>query len=246
MGVEQKVIDSYDARVRDDQRRFRSLERRYVPQSASDLLGPGFAPTSVQILDWNADETRFNGQFYSPIGAINSPDPGLEWVGFSLVQNDTWAGVQKAWSAHKFNPALQQSRRWYSLDGGATRLFTPWRGDTVWTDVAVLAPLAVPGTSENPQIRVIGGMVKFHGIVQSGPSNFGASTTPTIVEIGAYPDYCRPEFKVNTILASNNTQMVRGVAYVDGHVEIWTPASLVGGNYADLSNLSWPLALNPI
>jgi len=69
--------------MRDMEKRVLHEERRPTVQSSSDLLGPGISSYSVEITDWNANETAFNGFFHSEPGALNSPDGTLYWMGTS-------------------------------------------------------------------------------------------------------------------------------------------------------------------
>lgn len=63
--------------MRDIEKRILNEERRPSIRSASDLMGPGAGPYAILTVDWNADETTFNGWFYSEPGAQNSPDDSL-------------------------------------------------------------------------------------------------------------------------------------------------------------------------
>lgn len=51
----------------------RQQARRPVPQSASDLLGPGFAPFAVKVVDWNSALAVRQGLFFSEADADNAP-----------------------------------------------------------------------------------------------------------------------------------------------------------------------------
>ena len=67
--------------MRDIEKRILNEERRPIIRAASDLMGPGAGPYAIQTVDWNADETTFNGWFYSEPGAQNTPDYSLYWIG---------------------------------------------------------------------------------------------------------------------------------------------------------------------
>ena len=67
--------------MRDVEKRILHEERRPNIQTASDLLGPGIAPFSIWIDDWNAPETAFNGFFHSEPGAFNVPSNTRYWMG---------------------------------------------------------------------------------------------------------------------------------------------------------------------
>lgn len=69
-------------------------ERRPSIQAAADLLGPGIAPHSVEVADWNAPETVFNGFFHSLPGSVNSPDASKYWMGLSQATEDGY-GLQR-------------------------------------------------------------------------------------------------------------------------------------------------------
>ena len=76
--------DSMSDYMRQQEKRLLHEERRPLIRSAAALLGPGFAPFAVPLVDWNADETLFNGHFYSDAGAQNSPDILRAWIGTVL------------------------------------------------------------------------------------------------------------------------------------------------------------------
>jgi hypothetical protein len=79
---------------RQQQKRTRHEERRPQISKASDLLGPGLAPTAVMLVDWNAPETLFNGIFYSDPGSLNSPDGTLAWMGQTYMNSDGYGYQQ--------------------------------------------------------------------------------------------------------------------------------------------------------
>ena len=61
--------------MRDIEKRILNEERRPIIRAASDLMGPGAGPYAIETLDWNADETTFNGWFYSRPGALELTRP---------------------------------------------------------------------------------------------------------------------------------------------------------------------------
>lgn len=91
------VVDNAEDWFRQQEKRGMHEARRPRVTSASDLLGPGFAPFAVPLLDWNAPETNFNGFFFSEPGAANSPDNTKTWIGLVIV-TPTGHGLQQVWS----------------------------------------------------------------------------------------------------------------------------------------------------
>jgi hypothetical protein len=68
--------------MRSQEKRVMHEERRPRVTTAADILGPGFGPTATPLLDWNAEEARFNGFFYSEGDATNAPhDDAMLWMG---------------------------------------------------------------------------------------------------------------------------------------------------------------------
>jgi hypothetical protein len=75
-------------------------ERRPRVSRASDILGPGFAPQAVQVLDWNSTNLLYNGFFYSEPGAANAPEPDVHFLGINIATVDGH-GIQVVWSHHE-------------------------------------------------------------------------------------------------------------------------------------------------
>jgi hypothetical protein len=75
------VVDGDDW-MRGQEKRMAHEERRPRLTSPRDLLGPGFAPYAVRLLDWNSPAARFNGMWVSE-EALNQPGPGT-WLGLSV------------------------------------------------------------------------------------------------------------------------------------------------------------------
>lgn len=169
MGTEKRAITDFEDWMTNVQRRATQQERRVVPTSASDLLGPGFGPTGTQILDWNEEEPSFNGFFWSPVGAINSPNSELEWAGVTIAKDERIGGIQKVWSVSAGDPPQEYTRRFVDPGGASTRSYTPWRltstplpdawvtlGDPANGFTAAAAPYV-------PQVAVRNGFVVFRG-----------------------------------------------------------------------------------
>lgn len=113
---------------RDQGREITQLQRRNRTPRARDILGPGIAARAVQLLDWNAEETTFNGIFYSLAGAQNSPDPAAAWIGQVLATPDgsgVMHVVEMATSSYDGAEAREYRRGWRTL-ANATRQFTAW------------------------------------------------------------------------------------------------------------------------
>lgn len=100
--------------------------RRPQIRRASDLLGPGFGPFAVEVRDWNADETAFNGFFYSDAGSLNSPDEDLIWLGL-VIASGQGHGVQQLFS-HSMPLVGAPLRFIRSFHSSTTqiRLYAPW------------------------------------------------------------------------------------------------------------------------
>jgi hypothetical protein len=116
--------------VHQTEKRISHEERRPLVRRAADLLGPGLGPRCIRIVDWNADETAFNGFFYSEPGSLNSPDTDVYWMG-QVICNDDGFGIQQVWEYRYADPDTNVSpiqhyiRRSYNV-GTGTRQFSPW------------------------------------------------------------------------------------------------------------------------
>lgn len=139
MGTERKALSNFGDWRNNTERRLNQQERRPQIYSASDLLGPGFGPTATQILDWSSDDAVFNGFFWSPVGAQNSPDSTEEWVGIVVAEDDSMYGIQHVWTPRSGDPPRAYVRRWSDPGGGGTRSYTQWRGDRTWSSTGITA-----------------------------------------------------------------------------------------------------------
>ena len=119
------IVTSGEEWMRRMEKRVGREERRRTVTEASDLMGPGIGPFAVQILDWSAEETGFNGHFYSAPGALNSPDSGLWWIGDVLATPDGH-GIQKVWNFHGGPLPPAAYIRTFNSPSEGLRLFTAW------------------------------------------------------------------------------------------------------------------------
>jgi hypothetical protein len=117
---------TYEDLQRNGEKRQLNQERRPQVRTAADLLGPGIAPFAVEILDWNGDETAFNGFFWSQPGAINSPDPlNSKWYMGQTEATEDGFGLQ--WATEFRNiaanawPPRQFIRRFFDPGSAGTR-----------------------------------------------------------------------------------------------------------------------------
>lgn len=123
---------SLSAALRDHSKRVTHLERRRQITSADELLGPGFGPAALQVMDWNSEEASFNGYFFSEVGAINSPNTMKAWIGFTITTggDDTnERGLQRVWS-YMDSHLREYTRTW--VLGTTGRLYGAWEGDSDW------------------------------------------------------------------------------------------------------------------
>lgn len=124
-------------------------ERRPNIRTASDILGPGIAPYCIRLEDWNADETLFNGFWYTEPGAFNAPDNTRYWMGFSLateagngfervteffgpLTDVAWPRptyVRKFWTPNPDTP--RQWSLWRLEDGTPPGIISDYGGSTV-------------------------------------------------------------------------------------------------------------------
>lgn len=110
--------------MRQQEKRVAHEARRPSVKRASDLLGPGLGPFAVEVSDWNAPETEFNGFFYSRPGSLHTPDDTLWWMGQTIAQIEGY-GMQQVWDYRGMsNPMTVRTRRFTSVTG--TRVFSPW------------------------------------------------------------------------------------------------------------------------
>lgn len=117
--------------MREVEKRILHEERRPMVRTASDLLGPGIAPFSILINDWNDSQTSFNGYFHSEPNALNTPDSSKYWMGTSQATEEGF-GIQRV--TEYFGPSVEAKwpqpvyvRRFYTGgQAGTQRQFSPW------------------------------------------------------------------------------------------------------------------------
>lgn len=116
------VARDLDSWMRQMEKRIMHNERRPTITAATDLLGPGFGPTSIQILDWNSAEALFSGFFWSDPGSLNTPDATKYWLGHTQSIDRSY-GYQRVLER---DGNREMIRRFTDLGTGATVMFTPW------------------------------------------------------------------------------------------------------------------------
>lgn len=109
------------------EKRLTQEERRPRITKASDLMGPALGPYAVTITDLNSDAAAFNGMWFAPVGAIQSPDGAVAWMGYTTATPDG-GGTQVAWTfASDDAPHLGMMRGFeYAITGG-TRFYSDWQ-----------------------------------------------------------------------------------------------------------------------
>lgn len=141
----------------DKEKRLAHLERRRQITSPQDLLGPGFGPTATQVVDWNGDDASFNGTFWSPPGALNSPDLTQSWIGITATEDNSY-GVQTVWVYRNADLSAVYTRQFSFAVSG--RSYTPWLlvgGDTGEISTGVTA-LAAVSTVDSQALRLRNGI----------------------------------------------------------------------------------------
>lgn len=109
------------------EKRVTSQERRYYPRVAADIMGPVLGPFAVKVLDWNSDEAMYDGIVYSEEIALNSPEDGKFFMGWT---NGNSAGFGLQWACEfvvedVWTPWLWV-RRFWEIGDGSTRMFSEW------------------------------------------------------------------------------------------------------------------------
>lgn len=184
---------NYVEASRDTQRQLDVLYRRNRSPRARDLMGPGLAPRAVQLLDWNVDDTSFNGFFFSDVGALNSPDPAAAWIGEVFATPDG-AGVMHLWemaTSTYDGAAPREYQRAFRTAAGATRGFTAWEllnppADTAPAGVAInftgAYASAVPGPSDGVAFTCRA------GILRGSFTATAYNSVSTGIQVGLYVD----------------------------------------------------------
>lgn len=158
-----RISITMDDWMRDMEKRVLHEERRPLVRSASDLLGPGLAPTAVQLLDWNDPATAFNGFFWTAPGAINSPDGNKSWMGFSVCnaigdgyqmvyQYTGWTYpyvVSNALFNDPNNSSPPQYFRTFNTPPGLQRSYGPWINPMAQVPIQQFGTVNLTGDATN-------------------------------------------------------------------------------------------------
>lgn len=119
-----RIIDNAGDWMRQHEKRAMHEARRPKVTHAADLMGPGLAPYAVEVKDWNAEETEFNGFFFSAPNALHSPDATMWWMGTSIAQVEGF-GLQQVWDYRATTvPVVMKVRRFSVVSG--VRVFSVW------------------------------------------------------------------------------------------------------------------------
>lgn len=130
MPTNRPTLDRFDDWMRDQERRTGSLERRANVRNAKQLLGPGFGPKATPVVDWNTSSLVFNGFFYCDVGSLNSPDPLVGWIGYSVIDptGNGWLYLVSQ------SPTGREFRRRVTTALGGATVFGTWEvSSTTWT-----------------------------------------------------------------------------------------------------------------
>lgn len=114
-----------DGWMRKMEKRVNREQRRRTVTEASDLMGPGLGPFAIQILDWNGEETFFNGFFFSSPGALNSPNGLLWWMGQSIATPDGH-GLHRVWNFRDAALPMAEYTRNFTSPSEGLRIFSAW------------------------------------------------------------------------------------------------------------------------
>lgn len=108
--------------MRDVERRLLTQERRSTRYEVQRALGPGFGKSAQQVFDWNDERAWLAGQFFSAVGAFNSPDGTKPWLGTIRVAA-TVGGVQELVS---LDGTLVRYQRSFMFNLNGTPTFSAW------------------------------------------------------------------------------------------------------------------------
>lgn len=115
------VVD-FNGWMRDIERRVRTQERRSPAFEVQRTLGPGFGKYCTQIFDWNEEATWLTGQFWSPVGAFNTPTLSTIFLGTTLSASQV-GGVQ---SVVSLDGTMSRYQREFMFTPGGTPTFGAW------------------------------------------------------------------------------------------------------------------------
>lgn len=217
--------------MRGIERRVGYVERRPAVASREQILGPGIAPVSAQVIDWNAGNSLLNGWYWSQAPAANSPTPNHDYIGSCMVRSlpgDTIQGVQKL--TRMDSPDIEWSRVFTSASFDTAASFGPWvNGDTGWIEPTPLAPWANLGGNEPYGYRRKDGVVYHRGIITGGIANQAWVFLP---------DGFRPKTTSAQVQQSVNASGTLQAIYIRGSDgAMYFPAYAVGAGYAFMNDI---------
>lgn len=186
-------------------------DRRTRIPNASQILGPGLGPRATLLTDWNAEETTFNGIFYSEAGSLNSPDSADGWIGTSFTTPDG-RGVQEVTPIGEASPLY---RRIFASSGSGTRTFGVWVGPGgpgglpggVTINTTGAWATGVPGPTSGVPFTCRGGVLRGMASAQ------GYAPEATVLQVVVYID------------GSPAADLVLGTLHPDGYFVTLGPAA---------------------
>lgn len=108
--------------MRSIERRLLTQERRSTRYEVQRTLGPGFGKYAQQVSDWNDERAWLSGQFWSDVGAQNTPNSALAWVG-TVRSASGFGGVQELIA---MDGSLARQVRSFTFTPGGIPTFTAW------------------------------------------------------------------------------------------------------------------------
>lgn len=216
--------------MREMEKRLLHEERRPGVRTAADILGPGIAPYSIPITDWNSNETSFNGYFHSLPGALNTPSELRYWMGTSQATADG-SGIQRVTEYQGVPLTYVVWVRRFSTPPGGTRIFTTWTmedgNDSGWLDMASWATgWTASGGLGGPamwQARQFGNKVELRGNVVNTTFTGGNIVICTLDPLITPPPQTSGFVVVGSVLAR------WGSVLATGEIQVTTEAA--GGGW---------------
>lgn len=120
-----RIITNAEDWMRSMERRLSALERRGPGGTLVDRLGHSVRSQARQIVDWNDESTFENGWYFTDIGALNTPNPTLAWIGQTLCARGE-SGIQQVWSYATGATPTCYVRQFHLNDPPVAPTFTAW------------------------------------------------------------------------------------------------------------------------
>jgi hypothetical protein len=120
--INQPQAQDFSGWMRQIERRMLTQERRSPVFEMTRTMGSGFGKYAIQLFDWNDEQAWQNGQFWSDVGAFNTFNDTIIWIGYVIAASKV-GGIQRVTA---LDGTLLSYQRQFTFGTTGTPTFTAW------------------------------------------------------------------------------------------------------------------------